>query len=283
MSTLLSRHKWLAIACVTLALAFVLGSSLFSFHHVSAAPSAVQISSLSSDPYTNSSSQHKTEVEPDTYSSGSTIVATFQAGRFYSGGGSSNIGWATSTNQGATWKNGFLPGITIYAGETYKRASDPAVAYDAAHSTWLISSLAMSVTNNTVIGAAVLVSRSTNGGLTWGKPIVVASAGPNDYLDKEWIVCDETANSPYDGHCYVEWDNRNLNSRILMSTSTDGGMTWASPKSPQNQSFSALGGQPLVQPNGTVIVPIYGTDLATNIDHIYAYTSTNGGRVGTIL
>jgi hypothetical protein len=262
---------------VTLALAFVLGSSLFSFHHVSAAPSAVQISPLSSDPYTNSSSQHKTEVEPDTYSSGSTIVATFQAGRFYSGGGSSNIGWATSTTQGATWKNGFLPGITIYAGGTYKRASDPAVAYDAAHSTWLISSLAMSVTNNTVIGAAVLVSRSTNGGLTWGKPIVVASAGPNDYLDKEWTVCDETANSPYYGHCYVEWDNRNLNSRILMSTSTDGGMTWASPKSPQNQSFSALGGQPLVQPNGTVIVPIYGTDLATNIDHIYAYTSTNGG------
>jgi hypothetical protein len=62
-----------------------------------------------------------------------------------------------------------------------------------------------------------------------------------------------------------------------MSTSTDGGNTWGSAKSPQNQSFSALGGQPLVQPNGNVIVPIYGTDLTTNKDHIYAYTSTNGG------
>lgn len=277
MSTLLSRHPWSAIACVTLALALVLAGSLFSSHQVFAASSSVQLTQLSNDPYTNSSSQHKTEVEPDTYSFGSTIVATFQAGRFYSGGGSSNIGWATSTNQGITWKNGFLSGITVYAGGKYNRASDPAVAYDVAHNTWLISSLALSVINGNVIGVDVLVSRSTDGGLTWGTPIIVTAAGPNDYLDKEWIVCDETASSAYYGHCYVEWDNRNLNGRILMSTSTDGGLTWGSPKSPQNQSFSALGGQPLVQPNGTVIVPIYGTDLTTNLDHIYAYTSTNGG------
>lgn len=272
----LSRFK-VFLALVFLAITLVLGSSLFSFHHVFAVSSSVQLKQLSSDPYTNSSSQHKTEVEPDTYSYGSTIVAAFQAGRFYSGGGSSNIGWATSTNSGSSWTKGFLSGITVYAGGTYKRASDPSVAYDAAHNAWLISSLAMSVINNNVIGVAVLVSRSTDGGLTWGKPIVVAAAGSNDNLDKEWVVCDETLSSPYYGHCYVQLDNKNLNSRILMSTSTDGGLTWGNPKSPQNQSFSALGGQPLVQPSGTVIVPIYGTDLATNIDHIYAYTSTNGG------
>lgn len=277
MSNFLTRHKWSAIVCVTLAFALVLGSSLFSSQSVSATSSSVQLEQLSSDPYTNSSSQHKTEVEPDTYSFGSTIVATFQAGRFYSGGGSSNIGWAISTNNGSSWTNGFLSGITVYARGTYERASDPSVAYDAAHHTWLISSLAMSVINNNVVGVAILISRSTDGGLTWGKPIVVAAAGPNDNLDKEWIVCDETGSSPYYGHCYVEWDNKNLNSRILMSTSTDGGISWGNAKSPQHQSFSALGGQPLVQPNGTAIVPIYGTDLTTNIDHIYAYTSTDGG------
>ena len=272
----LSRRQ-VFLALVLLALTLVLGSSFFSLRHVVAVSSSVQLMQLSSDPYTNSSSQHKTEVEPDTYSFGSTIVATFQAGRFYSGGGSSNIGWATSTNSGASWTKGFLNGITVYAGGTYKRASDPAVAHDAAHNAWLISSLAMSVINSNMVGVAVLVSRSSDGGLTWGKPMVVAAAGPNDYLDKEWIVCDETVTSAYYGHCYVEWDNRTLNGRIMMSTSADGGLTWGNPKSPQHQSFSALGGQPLVQPNGAVVVPIYGTDLTTGIDHIYAYTSTNGG------
>ncbi len=272
----LPRFK-LFLALVLLAITLILGSSLFSLHHVLAVSSSVQLKQLSSDPYTNSSSQHKTEVEPDTYSFDSTIVTAFQAGRFYSGGGSSNIGWATSTNNGTSWTNGFLSGITVYAGGTYKRASDPSVAHDAAHNTWLISSLALSIVNSNVVGVAVLVSRSSDGGLTWGKPIVVATAGPNDNFDKEWIVCDETVSSPYYGHCYVEWDNSNLSGRIMMSTSTDGGLTWGNSKSPQNQSFSALGGQPLVQPGGTVIVPIYGTDLTTGIDHIYAYTSTNGG------
>ena len=277
MNMFVSRHIWSVIVGVTLALILLSGASFFSFHRAFAAPTVVQIKQLSSDPYTNKSSQHKTEVEPDTYAFGSTIVTAFQAGRFYSGGGSSNIGWATSTDKGTTWKKGFLSSITKLAGGPYQRASDAAVAYDAAHSTWLISSLAMSTRNNVVVGVAILVSRSTDGGLTWGKPVVVAAAGANDNFDKEWVVCDETVSSPYYGRCYVEWDMLNLNGRIMMSTSTDGGLIWASAKSPQNQNFSALGGQPLVQPGGTVIVPIYGTDLSTNIDHIYAYTSTNGG------
>ncbi len=62
---------------------------------------------LSSDPYTNITSQHQTELEPDTYAFGSTIVAAFQAGRFIDGG-SSNIGWATSTDNGATMKQYIL-------------------------------------------------------------------------------------------------------------------------------------------------------------------------------
>src|SRR5689334_4481362 len=58
---------------------------------------------LSADPYTNADSQHNTELEPGTYSYGSTIVTAFQAGRF-ADGGSSNTGWATSTDGGLKWK-----------------------------------------------------------------------------------------------------------------------------------------------------------------------------------
>src|SRR6266496_121752 len=57
-----------------------------------------------------------------------------------------------------------------------------------------------------------------------------------------------------------------------MSTSTDGGKTWGTPK-PTANAATGIGGQPLVQPNGTVIVPI---DDA-NESAVEAFTSTNGG------
>src|SRR6202022_4494506 len=75
---------------------------------LAASPNVVTLIRVSTDPYTNSTSQHKTQVEPDNFSFGSTIVSTFQSGRFFDGG-SSNTGWATSTNSGATWTHGFLP------------------------------------------------------------------------------------------------------------------------------------------------------------------------------
>ena len=76
-----------------------------------AASANVTLTQVSSDPYTNSTSQHAAQVEPDSFSSGSTIVAATQTGR-YTDGGASNICWATSTNSGASWVNGCLPGIT---------------------------------------------------------------------------------------------------------------------------------------------------------------------------
>jgi len=73
------------------------------------AEAAAALTQLSSDPYTNATSFHATEVEPDTFAYGPSLVATFQVGRF-SEGGSSNIGWSTSTDAGATYTHGFLRG-----------------------------------------------------------------------------------------------------------------------------------------------------------------------------
>src|SRR5258705_193804 len=108
-----------------------------------AAQANVAVTQVSTDPYTDAQAQHRTEVEPDTFSFGSTIVSAFQVGRV-SGGGSSNIGWARSGDGGATWTNGFLPGITTNGGGPFGQASDAAVAFDARHNVWLISSLAIS-------------------------------------------------------------------------------------------------------------------------------------------
>src|SRR5215467_4766397 len=84
---------------------------------------------ISSDPFTqatckgSATTNHQTEVEPDTFSNGSTIVATYQVGRIYDGGACA-IGFATSTDNGATWTSGLLPGLTKYSGGTYDRATD---------------------------------------------------------------------------------------------------------------------------------------------------------------
>jgi hypothetical protein len=233
------------------------------------ARAAVPLTLVSADPYTNTSSQHRTEVEPDTFSFGSTIVGTFQVGRFFDGG-ASNIGWVTSTNGGSSWSAGYLPGITVYQGGTYARASDPTVAYDARHGTWIISSLALR-DSPSVTGAAVVVSRSTNGGLSWSAPVVVAS-NTNGFFDKNWTVCDNSTVSPYYGHCYTQWDDAANGDRIQMSTSADGGQTWG-PALGTADNATGLAGQPVVRAGGRVIVPYDTADEGA----IRSFRSTNGG------
>ena len=96
---------------------------------------------LSTDTFHDSDAQHHTEVEPDTFAWGSTIVSGFQVARI-SGGGGADVGFATSTDSGKTWTSGYLPGLTDnYKGGSFTAASDAAVAYDAKHGMWLISTL----------------------------------------------------------------------------------------------------------------------------------------------
>src|ERR671933_1206096 len=122
----------------------------------------VAVTIIATDPFTNSTSQHATIVEPDTHAFGSTIVASAQWGRF-TDGGSSDIGVSVSTNNGSSWTAQQLPGITVNSTPAgpYARVSDPSVAFDAAHNVWMVSSLAL---NSTPSGVAVNPSRSTDGG-----------------------------------------------------------------------------------------------------------------------
>src|SRR5947209_7558641 len=245
MKSLISRFRWpmRGLAAVTLALVFALSSTISAF-----AFTLLQISS--DDPYTNTTSQHKTAVEPDTFAAGNTIVSAFQVGRFFNGGGS-NIGFATSTNGGSSFTGGFLPSSTVFASPAgvYPRASDASVAFDAKHGVWLISWLGILSPTGPV---GVLVSRSADG-LTWSSPFVVNNDG--HFNDKNWTVCDNTATSPFYGHCYTEFDDNTLGDQIKMSTSSNGGVNWTPAQTTTNKAFG-IGGQPLVQPNGNVNVPI---------------------------
>jgi hypothetical protein len=226
----------------------------------------VPVAQLSADTFTNSDSQHATEVEPSALGNGSTIVSAFQVGRI-ANGGSADIGFATSTNGGASWSKGYLPGITTnFNAGAFRAASDPVVAYDDAHSTWLIASLAFNTT------AKILVSRSFDGN-TWSNPVTVSAT--ND-ADKSWTTCDNTPASPFYGHCYTAWDDPSLGGRVFVSTSTDGGVTWQPAASPANNS-AGIGVQPVIQPNGNVIIPVANNVSNQPITAMLAFRSTDGG------
>src|SRR4051794_30940115 len=175
---------------------------------------------IGTDPFTqatchaSAATNHRANVEPDSFSSGSTIVAAYQVGRVFDGGACA-IGFSTSTNNGASWSSGLLPGMTKWTSVrgTNDRATDAAVAFDAKHNAWLISSLTLLETPS-IHGNAVVTSRSTNGGLTWGNPVVTATGGD---LDKNWIVCDNTAASPFFGNCYTQWDDHGNGNRLQMN------------------------------------------------------------------
>jgi len=253
--------------------AALIGAFTLMLAAVSPASAAVPLQ-IGSDPYTqatchgSATTNHHANVEPDTFSNGSTIVAAYQVGRIYDGGACA-IGFSTSTNNGATWTSGLLPNLTKYtspAGAS-DRATDAAVAYDAQDNVWLISTLALSEAGG-VRGTAVFTSRSTDGGFTWGVPVLTESTSLNP--DKNWIVCDNTVTSPFYGNCYTEWDDNGAGNKLYMSTSTDGGLTWGLPKT---NNSGVIGGQPVVRPDGTVIVP---TDNA-NETAVGAFNSTNGG------
>jgi hypothetical protein len=223
---------------------------------------------ISSDTLNNSDSVHKTEVEPDFFAWGNTIVGAFHVARIPGPGwGSGDVGWSTSTDGGKTWKHGVLPGLTDnYKNGSYKWAADPSVAYDAKHKQWLISTLPLAGQSNSGLIGDVAVSRSPDG-IQWGKPIII----DNTHLDdKNWTTCDNTPKSPFYGNCYTEWDQAIGSQQLLMSTSHDGGLTW-SPGIPSADGAVGLGGEPVVQPNGTVIVPFSGGGID-------AFRSTDGGK-----
>jgi BNR repeat protein len=257
------RTRWAA------APAALAAAALFAL--TGAAGANVPLTRVSVDPYTNPDSQHATELEPDTFAHHGTVVAAFQVGRFFNGG-ASDTGFVRSGNGGATWDApGFLH-LTFNSGNPsspYARASDPSVAYDARHGVWLISSLPLLPD---VSSPTILVNRSTDDGRTWGPAISIPPPVSNSVdLDKNWTVCDNNAGSPFYGHCYTELDNFGDNDLELMSTSTDGGLTWSVPIRTDGND-KGLGGQPVVQPSGRVVVPFESLNGT-----ISAFHSDNGG------
>jgi hypothetical protein len=222
---------------------------------------------ISRDTYANPESTHETQVEPDAFAFGDTVVTTFQSGRRFDGG-ASDIGFATSTDGGRTWSSRGLPGVTVNStpAGTHDRASDPVVAYDARHAVWMISTLALSR------GLTELYINRSSDGLRWERPIVAASAATTELAyDKNWLTCDNWPASPFNGRCYLAYtDHTGGRSKFAIRTSSDGGLTWT--QAINRPEPGVVGVLPVVRPDGVLVVP-YLAD-----DEIRSILSVDGGQ-----
>jgi hypothetical protein len=219
---------------------------------------------LSRDTEVGLSAQHETQVEPDSFSFGSTIVTVFQSGRHLDGGADRN-GFATSRNGGRTWRSGLLPT------GSFERVSDPVIAYDAAHRWWLAASLGIDGDE-----IAMVVNRSREG-VAWSGPVSAARSTTEEY-DKEWIVCDNWGSSRFRGRCYISYMNFARNT-IETRRSTNGGRTWSAPVpiDARRESGIVNGVQNVARPNGDLLLvfTVFGASLGG--DQIAAVRSTDGG------
>jgi hypothetical protein len=203
----------------------------------------------SRDPYRGAPAEHETEVEPDSFASGNTVVSVFQVGRIFDGG-AHTIGFATSRDSGRTWTRGFLHGLT-------PRASDPSIAYDHKHGQWLAVSLVFGD-----LRSSIDVSRSADG-LHWGSPVVAISTSPELGQDKEWIACDNWPQSPHYGNCYLSYSDT-VSEEVVAQVSGDGGLTWSAPAAAPGfpgqgaiRGAYAPGVQPIALPSGRVVIAYY--------------------------
>src|SRR5215218_2559356 len=138
------------------------------------------------------------------------LLAAYQEGRFASGGARS-LTWAFSKNGGRTWREGAVPGLTHASGGAFEKASDPWVAYGTGGRAYYASLLF----NETSPENGVYVSTSEDGGRNWGPPVAVHNGDANNFDDKEAIVVDNYADSPFRGRVYVAWDTVSQTAQTL--------------------------------------------------------------------
>jgi hypothetical protein len=216
----------------------------------------------------------------------------------------------TTLDGGASWSTG-----NMSIEKPLKIGSDPVTVFDTKHGTAIHASLSYSVQHaagSQACDGDVLVSPSTDGGLTWLKPVVVDDGIGCDFgksqlfNDKEWIVTDNYPSSPHYGRTYLTWTRflshygEYIESPIYEAHSDDGGFSWSAPQeiSGSNAALCSLqndgpaaecdqdqGSVGTVAPDGTLHVAFINEQNAALAeadevaeDQYLKVTSTDGGE-----
>lgn len=187
--------------------------------------------------------------------------------------GDAGAGYYASTDGGATWTGGVIPGLIPCAGGIYDAAGDPAIA-TGADGTFYYAAIAFDRAGAGKNG--IFVSRSTDGGLSWANAVaVVTSSSSSTFHDKEYIAVDAASGSRFQGRVYVSWTVfSGFTSPIVLSRSTDGGTTWSPAVNVSGAQSASQGSVPAVAPNGDLYVAFFSV---TGGDAIWVARSTDGG------
>lgn len=195
------------------------------------------------------------------------LVSVYQQDR-YSNGGSKGTVASVSFNGGATWTQVAVPTATRCEGGPYDRASDPWVSFGpdgTAHSMSLVTD-----TDPPTGGFGdngMVYSRSTDGGLTWEDPILLATddnprylndknsitADPND-ADFVYAVWDRIQSAGGDVHSPENRIGLGFKGPVYLARSTDGGETWEPAEKiyETGANKQTIGNQIVVRPQGQV-------------------------------
>jgi hypothetical protein len=204
------------------------------------------------------------------------LVAVYQQDRWSNGGANGNLA-SVSFDGGQTWTRpplGDQPRFSRCAGGSeanggdFERASDPWVTFGPNGDAF---QAAVSF-NDTNSDQAELVSRSTDGGLTWGPNVtLLREADPNISNERPAITADYTDAD----NVYVVWDrdvSAPKHDRLgptLFARTTDDGASWETPRviyEPRRGNQTS-GNQIVVMPDGDLLNFFDEFDLGTQSVH----------------
>ncbi|HKB04974.1 MAG TPA: sialidase family protein [Gemmataceae bacterium] len=154
-----------------------------------------------------------------------------------------------SFNGGNIWQSVVIPGAAIASGGTYPHSSDPWISFSPNGQVYM-SFLAHDFPEDA--GDTVLVSQSSDGGLTWSTPISIADVDKDSTQDKPSITAD-----PTDARfAYASWTRfHGTKGAAMFSRTTDGGQTWEPARviyNPVGNTY-AQGFEIFVLPDGTLV------------------------------
>jgi hypothetical protein len=175
-----------------------------------------------------------------------------------------NIYFANSKDGGATWTD---PNVRVKSSTAFQ--SDPTMAVDSTGTIYL-------AWQNGYDGDwDIYFVKSNDGGTTWTDPPTRVNTDSTSFFQLNPTIAVNSS-----GAIYMAWDDeRNGNSDIYFTKSTDGGATWTDPNLKVNTDSTSYS-----QYNPTIAVDLMGTVYLAWQDHrngnpdIYFAKSTDGGE-----